>query len=87
MKLAEEGNELVAAASVQVSGRLISKDQAGLGDKGPSDGDPLLLPAGKLRGPVPGSLAEPEFRQECVGSPERVFLIEFGDQERHGNVL
>ena len=77
----------MAAFRVEVAGGLVGEDEVWLGDQCASDGNPLLLPAGKLRGPVPGSLAEPELRQERVGAPERVFLIAPGDQKRHGNVL
>ena len=56
-----------AAGGIEIAGRLIGQDQAGIVDQGPGDGDPLLLAAGKLCGPVVGPVAQPNLFQDRAG--------------------
>ena len=44
----EQGHDLQRAVRVEVAGRLVGDDRAGVVDKGAGDGDALLLAAGEL---------------------------------------
>src|SRR5438128_1939597 len=46
LQLAQQVEDLVGAASVQVARRFVSDDQRWVGDHGPGDADALLLAAG-----------------------------------------
>ena len=48
----EQVEDFVGDFGVEVAGRLVGDDQRRVGDDGPGDADPLLLPAGELPGPV-----------------------------------
>jgi hypothetical protein len=50
---AQEPEYLGAAGRVEVAGRLVGEDNVRPGDQRPRAGDPLLLAAGQLAGPVP----------------------------------
>ena len=56
---AQEGQHLPARFAVQVSGRLVRKENGGFVGKGPGDSEPLLLAAahsaGQMVHPVPDS--------------------------------
>ena len=50
VELLEELQDFFAGAGIEISGGLVGKQQGGMIDQCPGDGDPLLLAAGKLRG-------------------------------------
>jgi hypothetical protein len=52
MQLLEERQNLIASIAIKSAGRLVGKDQRCLIDECPSDGDALLLAAGKLAWPM-----------------------------------
>ena len=52
------GSIRAAGGSIEVSGRLVGKDQGRAGRKGARNGDPLLLTARKLRGIVVQTMAQ-----------------------------
>ena len=56
----QQGQDGGARGRVQVAGRLVRHDQGGPADQGPGDRGALLLAAGQLVRPVPGSVAEPD---------------------------
>src|SRR5580692_10006654 len=69
VQLAEQVQESGAGGGVQVAGRLVRHDQGGPADQGPGDGGPLLLAAGQLVRPVPGSVTEPDPLDGRLGQP------------------
>ena len=48
----EDLDDLLARLGIQVSGRLVGQDDFRIVDQGAGNGDPLLLTAGELKGPV-----------------------------------
>ena len=47
-----QGEHVGGGRGVEVAGGFVGQDQRRLGDQRPGDGDPLLLAAGQLAGPV-----------------------------------
>ena len=70
---ADQLEELGRGRRVEVARRLVGEDQLGPGDHRPGRGDPLLLAAGQLRGPVPQAVADAEDPDDR-GEPRAVGL-------------
>lgn len=60
METLQDINDLVVGTAVQVSGRFVRKDNAGLHDGGPGDSDPLQLSAGQLVRVMPHPVRNPQ---------------------------
>ena len=58
VELIEQGQDVLAGLAVEVAGRLIGQQDAGIADQGAGDGDPLLLAAGELVGTVLDPVAQ-----------------------------
>ena len=84
-RVAQETEHLGAGAGVEVAGRLVGEDDLGPGDQGPGAGDPLLLAAGQLAGPVPEPVAQADGVDDRV-EPVLVGLAP-GDGQRQQDVL
>ena len=74
-----------AGLRVEVAGRLVGEDDGRFGDQGAGDGDPLLLAAGELRGPVGAAVLEADGADQLL-DPLLVGLAA-GDRERQHQVL
>src|SRR4030065_2431777 len=59
----EDAHNLGAVGGVQGAGELVGEDDGGPADDGAGDGDPLLLAAGELGGPVGNAGAEADVYQ------------------------
>jgi len=57
---------LACSPRVEVAGRLVGKDQIGIGDEGSGDGDSLLLSTGELPRQVIEARTEPQVRQQLL---------------------
>ena len=68
---AQERQHLRAGARVEVAGGLVGEDDLGPGHQGAGDGDPLLLAAGQLRGPVRQPVARGRRRRRCAPATRR----------------
>src|ERR1700722_11282016 len=90
VQLAEQVQEGGAGGGVQVAGRLVGHDQGGPADQGPGDGGALLLAAGQLVRPVPGSVTEPDpldgrlGQPAALGGPPAPVEQALGDVVEHG---
>ncbi|MES4906617.1 MULTISPECIES: hypothetical protein [unclassified Streptomyces] len=67
-QLVEEPEDVVGRGAVEVSGGLVGEDDQRLVDQGAGDGDPLPLPAGQLRGQMPGPVGESDLIEEFGGT-------------------
>ena len=83
--LPHEGEDLAAAAGVEVAGRLVGEDDLGPAGQRPGHGDPLLLAARQLGRAVLQPVAEADGGDDPV-EPAPVGLPA-GQVEREGDVL
>src|SRR5690349_1549536 len=65
-RLAHELQDLGPGVGVEVAGGLVGEGQLRLADQGPGDGNPLLLAAGELGGPVAEAVAQPDGLDDLV---------------------
>ena len=77
----------LAEDRVQIGERLIQQQDPGLRDKGPSQGDPLLLPAGKLGGHTLREPAQMDDLQDLFHLFPGLFLWPFADLERISHIV
>ena len=70
----EDAHHVLAAAGVEVAGRLVGEQQRRLADQRAGDGDPLLLATGELARPVPEPVAQPD-RVQRGGRPLAALLL------------
>ena len=67
VQVPQQGHDLGPGGLVQVAGGLVGEHHGGIPGQGPGDGDPLLLAAGQLAGPVPQPVAEADQLQQGAG--------------------
>ena len=84
-RLAQQPQHVLAGLRVEVAGRLVGEDDGRFGDQRAGDGDPLLLAAGELGGPVRATVLEAD-RADQLLEPLRVGLAA-GDREWQHEVL
>ena len=68
LELKERVEDLRRGRRIKIPRRLIGENQCRFMDKGPSDGDPLLLTTGELPGSVPEPLREAERSEGALGA-------------------
>jgi hypothetical protein len=66
-QLVDELHQFGAGGGVQIPGRLVEQEDAGLVHQRPGDGHPLLLATGELQGAVLGTIGQPHLRQAGQG--------------------
>ena len=57
-----------AGLAIEIASRLIGQDELRLHEKGPREGNPLLLATGELARPVGQARREPYFVEEIAGA-------------------
>ena len=77
---AQELQDLLAGARVEVAGRFVGEQHGRLADERPGDGDPLLLATGELGRLVAETVGQADGRHE-IRKPRRVELAS-GDGQR-----
>ncbi len=82
---AQEREHLCPRPRVEVAGGLIGVHDLGLGGERTCDGDPLLLPAGQLRGAVVQPVRQADGADDMA--QPRFVRLRAGEVEREGDVL
>ena len=72
-QIADQFRDLITGLGVKVAGRFIGEEQPWLIQKGPGDGQPLLLPSGKL-GRIAKTIGRKLRFVQYPGDPLRTFL-------------
>ena len=65
----EQSHDLLPGLAVEVSGRLIRKQDGGVGHKGPGNGNALALAARKFVRLMMGAVAQPDPFNSPIGLP------------------
>src|SRR2546423_14485598 len=87
VNLADELEDPLAGARVEVPGRLVREDECRAVDDGAPDGDALHLAAGELVRVVRGARAEADVVEDLARALGRLGAPHAGEREREGDVL
>ncbi len=82
MQFFEDLHDLLAAGPVEGSGRFVGEDDVAAVHQGPGDGNPLLLPAGQLAGPMVEPVGHPQPPQQQRGMGPPTALVDTGIDRR-----
>ena len=83
----QQGEDLLSGDTIQISGRLVGQQHAGVSDKGASDRGSLALSARELIGQVTGPLTEPDVGQRARHARMNVVFPESLQIEGHRDIL
>ena len=76
LQLAQQGEDRLGVARVEVAGRLVGDDEVGVGDDGARDGDALLLAARQRARVVVEAVFEADDAQRRLGAAHALGLVE-----------
>ena len=87
LELAQQREDRLGVARVEIAGRLVGDDQIGIGDDGARDGDALLLAARERARVVVEPLVEADDAQRGLGALQALGLVEMREQQRQRDVV
>src|SRR6516165_947100 len=85
--LLEQVQHLARHQGIEVAGRLVREQECRVPGDGARDGDALLLPAGELRGHVPGARGEPDQLERAADALAPVGAAQAAVAQRHLHVV
>src|SRR6516225_6559972 len=85
--LLEQVHHLARHQGIEVAGRLVREQECRVPGDGARDGDALLLPAGELRGHVPGARGEPDQLERAADALAPVGAAQAAVAQRHFDVV